>query len=486
MRINNDGEFHRARGWRFSLHWILMAIGLASTGSTAVAAPFAYVMTDTGVSVIDTTSNLITATIPTIGEALAVTPDGKRLYVSGAGGVAVINTATNAVVVTIPAVGDAVAITPDGAYAYVADNQSVAVIDTASNTVAATVALPPGSGTPDGIAIAPDGIHAYVTSYAGPYIYLTALDMANSSIVATVALFSFGPANGVAVTPDGKLVYLASTEADQVWAIDTSTFSVVPGAFSGRNPLGVAIAPEGARAYVPYLGFDPSTVAVIDTSTNTEVASVSLPLGPNAASGGIAITPDGKSAYITTDGSVLVMDTVTNMVVAAIPFPSGTRPFRVAIIPDIPYHSMQAALAIESSQSPSSNAFELDASFALGSGSSGINPVSEPVTLQIDDVAATIPSGSFKGIGSGLYTFSGTIDGLALEMAITRVGVNQYVLVTTGQNASFAGTSNPMTVRLSIGVDSGTTSTHALLINLARQASNRNATAGASISQPHG
>jgi YVTN family beta-propeller protein len=70
-------------------------------------------------------------------------------------------------------------------------------------------------------------------------------------------------------------------------------------------------------------------VSVIDTATNTVVATIPVGVGPDGA----AITPDGTRAYVTNDDSdtVSVIDTTTNTVVATIPV--GVGPVAVAITP---------------------------------------------------------------------------------------------------------------------------------------------------------
>src|SRR6266581_1094329 len=102
-----------------------------------------------------------------IGQSTPVAQAQIRAYVANAGTntVSVIDTASNTVVATIP-VGifpDAVAVTPDGTRAYVANKgtNTVSVINTATKTVSATVA---GLLVPDGVAITPDGTRAYVTN----------------------------------------------------------------------------------------------------------------------------------------------------------------------------------------------------------------------------------------------------------------------------------------------------------------------------------
>ena len=84
--------------------------------------------------------------------------------------VTVIDTKTNVVVATVP-VGiapRAVAITPNGTLAFVVNRtgNTVSVINTATNTVVA--AMPVGS-EPTDVAITPDGTRAYVTNYVHPF-----------------------------------------------------------------------------------------------------------------------------------------------------------------------------------------------------------------------------------------------------------------------------------------------------------------------------
>ena len=99
---------------------------------------------------IDTASNTVVATVgvgagPT---AVAITPDGTRVYVTTGDAVSVIDATSNTVVATVGVSGLGVAITPDGTRAYVATFGPVSVIDTATNTVVATVVT--GGLAPEG------------------------------------------------------------------------------------------------------------------------------------------------------------------------------------------------------------------------------------------------------------------------------------------------------------------------------------------------
>ncbi|MFN2597419.1 MAG: YncE family protein [Pyrinomonadaceae bacterium] len=129
----------------------LASLALLFGSDTVSARSFAYVTnysSDT-VSVIDTTSNSVVATIPVGSQpaAVTITPGGAFAYVTNrtSNTVAVIDTATQALTATVP-VGSSpvgVAFTSDGARAYVANSgaDTVSVIDAAANAVVATVSV---------------------------------------------------------------------------------------------------------------------------------------------------------------------------------------------------------------------------------------------------------------------------------------------------------------------------------------------------------
>jgi DNA-binding beta-propeller fold protein YncE len=103
----------------------------------------------------------------------------------------------------------------------------------------------------------------------------------------------------------------------------------------GANPLALAIAPDGATAYV--LGNN-NTVTPIDLSTNTPGTPIPVGSVNNNESVAIAITPDGSTAYVTNgavnsgSSSVTPVDLATDTPEPSIPFDG--YPNEVAITPD--------------------------------------------------------------------------------------------------------------------------------------------------------
>jgi DNA-binding beta-propeller fold protein YncE len=92
---------------------------------------------------------------------------------------------------------------------------------------------------------------------------------------------------------------------------------------------GIAITPDGRTAYITNLS--PGTVPLIDTQTKQEVGS---PIAV-ADAYAIAITPDGQLALVGGLNNVSVIDTLTKQLVGS-PIPVGGDPFAVAVTPDQP------------------------------------------------------------------------------------------------------------------------------------------------------
>jgi YVTN family beta-propeller protein len=146
---------------------------------------------------------------------------------------------------------------------------------------------------------------------------------------------------------------------------------------------------------------------------------------------GVAVTPDGKHAYVThySDGTVSIIDTASNTVLTGTGFPItvGSEPFGVGIIPPVQFLAFSATLAIHFGGAPNQDTFNWHSQFTLSStASNGINPVTEPVTLQVGTFGITIPPGSFTKHPNGSFTFVGVIGGVSLNALIKPTGTLRY------------------------------------------------------------
>src|SRR5947199_240574 len=136
---------------------------------------------------------------------------------------------------------------------------------------------------------------------------------------------------GVSPSAGAPTAYVVNL-ADGVSVIETGTNTVVTTVTAGTGPQAVAITPDGRFAYV--VNLTSNDVSVINTATNTVAATVAVGFGPF----GVAITPNGAFAYVTAfgarcaNGGVWVISTATNAVVATVPLVGCST--GVAITPD--------------------------------------------------------------------------------------------------------------------------------------------------------
>jgi YVTN family beta-propeller protein len=295
-------------------------IGLASLAlavGVAAASPFAYIPNaySNNVSVIDTASNTVVATVP-VGSypvGVAVSASGARVYVANvdAASVSVIDAATNTVIATVP-VGpnpSGVATDHEGKWIYVGSFKAnnLSVIDATTNSVVATVPLESG---PMGIVVDPTDRWVYAT---GPYANVVwVIDSANNAVAATVPAVPF--AGGIALDATGALLYVTNIDANSLSVIDTLTRTVTAIVPVGAAPAGVAVNPAGSRVYVT--NADANTVSVIDSGNFAVAATVRVGAYPV----GVAVTPTGARVYVANgdSNSVSVIDSATNAVIATV------------------------------------------------------------------------------------------------------------------------------------------------------------------------
>lgn len=138
---------------------------------------------------------------------------------------------------------------------------------------------------------------------------------------------------GIAISPDGQKAFVANYGSGTVSVIDMATPTATPGTINvGSNPRNIAFTPSGAKAYVT--NFGSNSVSVIDVPTNTVSSTITVGASP----AGIAISPNGTKAYVTnfSDGTVSVITIATDTVDTSevYTFPAGAQPIGIAISPN--------------------------------------------------------------------------------------------------------------------------------------------------------
>ncbi|MEV5086062.1 serine/threonine-protein kinase, partial [Streptomyces sp. NPDC056159] len=176
------------------------------------------------------------------------------------------------------------------------------------------------------------GVALVALAAAGGGIYL-AQSRSSGPTAPSVSSIQVGKSpGGVAVSPDGRRAYATNYFGPaSVSMIDTAAHRTVGNPIPvGDKPQGVAVSPDGSRAYTANYGS--ASVSVIDTATNLTVGN---PIGVGDKPYGVAVSQDGSRAYTANSGSdsVSVIDTATNHTVGN-PIHVGKKPVGVAVSPD--------------------------------------------------------------------------------------------------------------------------------------------------------
>jgi YVTN family beta-propeller protein len=202
----------------------------------------------------------------------------------------------------------------------------------------------------------------------------------------------------------------------------------------GTNPSAVAITPNGAFAYVTNDG--DGTVSVINTATNTVVATVAVQIGPL----GLAITSDGAFVYVTNQASstVSVIDTTTNAVVATVTEPTGSLPYGVAITPSAPPTPTTPNLTSAVSGMGNITAGQTGASYSITvSNAAGAAATSGTVTVTDPPTNFTVTAISGSGWSCTLATLTCTrSDVLPAGQSYPPITVTGNVTGAAGQTIS--------------------------------------------------
>jgi YVTN family beta-propeller protein len=281
-------------------------------------------------------------------------PTGTAYVInSGGGTVTPIDLATSTAEKPIDVSGEPVtiAIAPDGKTAYVgsgattsAVGQTVTPIDLATNTAGRPIDLqwPPGA-----IVITPDGKTAYVLT-ASQTLTLTAIDVATNRPGKSIKLpIKLGELNEVpqamAMARDGKAYvailtdlvmshYVPRFSYYSFMSLDLATGRLGKPVKLSGVPEAIAITPDGKTAYVTTYSSD--TVTPINLATNSAGKPIKISGKPGAEA--IAITPDGKTAYVTNgaSGTVTPINLATNSAGKPIEISGKPGADAIAISPD--------------------------------------------------------------------------------------------------------------------------------------------------------
>ena len=165
------------------------------------------------------------------------------------------------------------------------------------------------------------GTHMLAVRADGSVAYTANMIQGTASIIpvgsgpqdaAKVNVKVVGGPEGIALSPDGKELWVGSRNFNGISIIDTATeqviATIVPGTFAYR----LTFSPDGRHVFVPRAG----EVAVIDATTRTEVRTIDLQSIPIS----VLIMPDNRTMYVGTvkPNEVLKIDVTTGEIQARV------------------------------------------------------------------------------------------------------------------------------------------------------------------------
>jgi hypothetical protein len=100
-----------------------------------------------------------------------------------------------------------------------------------------------------------------------------------------------------------------------------------------------------------------------------------------------------------------------------------------------------------------SDQFKVNGTFTLGAGNNGINLATETFTLQVGSYTISVAPGSFTPTGK----YEAIVGGVAVKLQLTYMGGSTWQLKAEAKGCGKVANSNPVTITLTVGDDTGTT-----------------------------
>src|ERR1035441_36686 len=190
--------------------------------------------------------------------------------------------------------------------------------------------------SPIEMALSSDGRQLYVVCQDSDEVRV--VDLQSASVVANVPVGHVP--RGIALSPDGRQIYITNAWSDTVSVVDAGTLKVVRMLSTGFEPTGIVVDRSGQTLYVANrLSGD---ISVIDLTTGQETKRLLAGRGASY----LALSPDGKLIYAThiypnpgafrsqPNSEITVIDTLRQVVVERKPLHNVAGVFHVAMSAD--------------------------------------------------------------------------------------------------------------------------------------------------------
>lgn len=200
----------------------------------------------------------------------------------------------------------------------------IGVFDTRQNKVTRLI---PGGSNPEQLAVSTDGKTIYIANKDAGGVSL--IDLPSGKVLKTVPIGE--EPEGVTISPDDRFVYVTSEDDRTATQIDTATSNVAKQVKACNRPRTIVITRDSARAVIACEA--DGNLLVLDAVGMEPLETIRL--GKEFLPMGMTLTRDGATLYVTTGraGKVFKIDLATNKITGSFAA-GGTRPWGIALSPD--------------------------------------------------------------------------------------------------------------------------------------------------------
>ncbi len=198
--------------------------------------------------------------------------------------------------------------------------QRVLLVDLASGAIDSSMVT--GQATTHMVTLTPDGKHAFTTNIAA--MSVSAIDVASRKVRAT---FPVGARiEGLAVSPNGREVWVGGNESHQVYVLNAETGAVLHTIPGFGMPYRIGITPDGKTAVVSDPGAEKIHLVDVASHTVRSVIAVEAMAGVAASPQGVTVSRDGTTAFVTLKavGRVAAVDIASARIVGMLTVGEGS------------------------------------------------------------------------------------------------------------------------------------------------------------------
>jgi YVTN family beta-propeller protein len=194
----------------------------------------------------------------------------------------------------------------------------------------------PRYGSPDDLALSPDGKQLFVVCSGSDEVLV--VDTATRAVTGRVAVGRVP--RGIAVSPDGKRFYVTNSWSDTVSEVDTASLRVLRKLPAGFEPTGVTL--DAARNVLYVANRLSDDISLVDLASGSDAERFVAGRGASF----VASSPDGAHIYVShvypqvgkyrtpPESEITELDAVHKVVACRLPVHNAAGVFHVAISPD--------------------------------------------------------------------------------------------------------------------------------------------------------